>query len=145
MNYKKSEAKEAAIEQFRGVVDKLPDTTSAAEAQYWAGVSKYTGGDASALPATAAAFKQPLSLQEHVGGSLALGGVGQSLHPIELGNERQVFEGVCFVHECPVDPQLFESHGPRKAFAFLQASLAAQEPCGEALDGLLNGFFGGAP
>lgn len=47
-----------AEKQFRGVVDKLPDTTSAAEAQYWSGVSKYKGGDASALPATAAAFKQ---------------------------------------------------------------------------------------
>jgi hypothetical protein len=45
--------------QFRDVVDKLPNTTSAAEAQYWAGVSKYKGGgDASALTATAAAFKQ---------------------------------------------------------------------------------------
>ena len=50
-----------AGKQFQDVVDQLPKTTSAAEAQYWTGVSKYKGGDQSALPATAAAFKQRYS------------------------------------------------------------------------------------
>jgi thioredoxin-like negative regulator of GroEL len=50
-----------AERQFRQVVDNLPNATSAAEAQYWAGVAKYKGGDQSALPATAAAFKQRYS------------------------------------------------------------------------------------
>jgi len=45
--------------RFRGIVDSLPNTEAAAEAQYWAGVSKYKGsGDGSALKATADAFKQ---------------------------------------------------------------------------------------
>jgi uncharacterized protein HemY len=43
---------------FREIVDKLPDTDAAAEAQYWAGVAKYKGtNDASALKATADAFR----------------------------------------------------------------------------------------
>lgn len=45
--------------RFRQIVDTLPKTEAAAEAQYWAGVSKYKGtGDGSALKATADAFKQ---------------------------------------------------------------------------------------
>ena len=44
---------------FRGLVDQWPDSDAAAEALYWAGVSKYKGtNDASALQATASAFKQ---------------------------------------------------------------------------------------
>ena len=44
---------------FRGVVDQWPDGDSAAEALYWAGVSKYKGtNDPNALGATAAAFKE---------------------------------------------------------------------------------------
>ena len=43
---------------FREVVDELPNTDAAPEALYWAGVSKYKAtGDASALGATAQAFK----------------------------------------------------------------------------------------
>ena len=42
---------------FREVVDRYPRSDTAAEALYWAGVSRYrTTGDASALAATAAAF-----------------------------------------------------------------------------------------
>lgn len=43
---------------FREVAERHPNTTSAAEALYWAGVSKYKAtGDAAALKETAAAFK----------------------------------------------------------------------------------------
>ncbi len=38
---------------FREVADKHPNTDFAPQAVYYAGVSKYKGGDASALPATA--------------------------------------------------------------------------------------------
>ena len=42
---------------FREVVDRYPRSDAAAEALYWAGVSRYrTTGDAGALGATAAAF-----------------------------------------------------------------------------------------
>ena len=42
---------------YREVVDKYPNTEGAAEALYWAGVSRYKGtGDASALGETARAF-----------------------------------------------------------------------------------------
>lgn len=48
-----------AERQYRGIVDKYPSTDAAAEALYWAGVSKYKGsGDASALTATASAFRE---------------------------------------------------------------------------------------
>lgn len=44
---------------FRKVVSDLPKTESAAEAQYWAGVSKYKGtNDPAALKATADAFQK---------------------------------------------------------------------------------------
>lgn len=47
-----------AEKRFRDVLENLPKTEAAAEAQYWAGVSKYKGsGDGSALKATADAFK----------------------------------------------------------------------------------------
>lgn len=47
---------------YRKIVDELPDTESAAEALYWAGVSKYKGSnDAGALKATADAFKNRYS------------------------------------------------------------------------------------
>jgi hypothetical protein len=42
------------------------------------------------------------------------------------------------IHEGAVDPQVFEGHGPRQALAVLEASLAAQQPSGEPLDGFLN-------
>ena len=45
--------------RFRAIVDQFPDNPAAAEALYWAGVSKYKGtNDGSALGATAAAFKE---------------------------------------------------------------------------------------
>ena len=48
-----------AERQFRDVVEKLPGTDAAAEATYWAGVARYkANNDASALKATAEAFKQ---------------------------------------------------------------------------------------
>jgi TolA-binding protein len=48
-----------AEKRFRRIVDEFPENDAAAEAQYWAGVSRYKGtNDASALGATAAAFKQ---------------------------------------------------------------------------------------
>jgi TolA-binding protein len=48
-----------AERQFRDVAEKLPGTDAAAEATYWAGVSRYkASNDASALKATAQAFKQ---------------------------------------------------------------------------------------
>ena len=47
-----------AESRYREVVAKLPDTDAAAEALYWAGVSRYKGkSDAAALKQTAAAFK----------------------------------------------------------------------------------------
>lgn len=48
-----------AERQFRDVCENLSGTDAAAEAMYWAGVSRYKGSnDASALKATAQAFKQ---------------------------------------------------------------------------------------
>jgi len=45
--------------RFRHILETLPSTDAAAEAQYWAGVSKYkASGDGSALKATADAFKE---------------------------------------------------------------------------------------
>lgn len=38
---------------FREVADRHPDSEYAPQAVYWAGVSRYKGGDPSALPATA--------------------------------------------------------------------------------------------
>ncbi len=47
-----------AERQFRDVCEKLPGTEAAAEAMYWAGVSRYKAtNDPSALKATAQAFK----------------------------------------------------------------------------------------
>ena len=44
---------------YRDVVERFPDTDAAAEAQYWAGVSRYRAtNDAAALKATAQAFTQ---------------------------------------------------------------------------------------
>ena len=44
---------------FKQVVDSYPDTESAAEALYWAGVSRYKGSnDAAALGETARAFSE---------------------------------------------------------------------------------------
>ena len=48
-----------AERRYREIVDQFPSTDAAAEALYWAGVSKYKGsGDASALNATGAAFRE---------------------------------------------------------------------------------------
>jgi thioredoxin-related protein len=48
-----------AEQEFRKVYQDHPDTAAAAEAQYWAGVSRYKGtGDAAALRETAARFKK---------------------------------------------------------------------------------------
>ena len=48
-----------AEKRFRAIVEQFPSADAAAESMYWAGVSKYKGaGDASALAATAKAFKQ---------------------------------------------------------------------------------------
>ena len=47
-----------AEERFRKVVQDYPDTESAPEALYWAGVSRYKGsGDAAALAETAKGFR----------------------------------------------------------------------------------------
>ena len=44
---------------FRKVVDTLPNSDAAPEAQYWAGVSDYKGtGNGAALGATAKAFSE---------------------------------------------------------------------------------------
>jgi len=44
------------------VVEKLPNSDAAAEAQYWAGVSRYkASNDGAALKATADAFKKKYS------------------------------------------------------------------------------------
>lgn len=49
----------AAERLYRDVVERFPDTDAAAEAQYWAGVSRYRAtNDAAALKATAQAFTQ---------------------------------------------------------------------------------------
>ena len=46
-----------AEKRFREIADKLPNTDAAAEALYWAGVSRYKAThDATALKATATAF-----------------------------------------------------------------------------------------
>jgi len=48
-----------AERRYREIVDTFPSTDAAAEALYWAGVSKYkSSGDASALKATYAAFRE---------------------------------------------------------------------------------------
>jgi Thioredoxin-like domain len=47
-----------AERRYRDVVERCPSTDAAPEALYWAGVSKYQAtGDASALRATSAAFR----------------------------------------------------------------------------------------
>jgi TolA-binding protein len=44
---------------FRQIVEQLPNTEAAAEAQYWAGVARYkASGNAEALKDTALAFRQ---------------------------------------------------------------------------------------
>jgi len=51
-----------AERSFRDVLDHYPNTEAAAEAQYWAGVSRYRStGDGSALAQTAKAFDQRYS------------------------------------------------------------------------------------
>lgn len=51
-----------AEQRFRRVLSEQPDTDAAAEAQYWAGVSRYKAtGDASALTDTARAFSDRYS------------------------------------------------------------------------------------
>ena len=58
MAFKRGDFGEAE-KRFREVVDTLPRSDAAAEALYWAGVSRYKkSGDASALGETAHAFKQ---------------------------------------------------------------------------------------
>ena len=58
MAFKRGDFGEAE-KRFREVVDKLPRSDAAAEALYWAGVSRYKkSGDASALGETAHAFTQ---------------------------------------------------------------------------------------
>ena len=58
MAFKRGDFGEAE-KRFREVVDKLPRSDAAAEALYWAGVSRYKkSGDASALGETAHAFNQ---------------------------------------------------------------------------------------
>jgi thioredoxin family protein len=48
-----------AEKRFREIVEKLPNTEAAAEAQYWAGVARYKAtNDAAALKETAKAFTQ---------------------------------------------------------------------------------------
>lgn len=48
-----------AERRYRAIVDTFPSTDAAAEALYWAGVSKYKGtGDANALKATGDAFRE---------------------------------------------------------------------------------------
>lgn len=51
-----------AEKHFREIVDTLPQSDAAPEAQYWTGVSRYRGsGDAAALKATADAFRDRYS------------------------------------------------------------------------------------
>ena len=58
MDFKQGKWAEAE-KRFREIVDKLPNSDAAAEALYWAGVSRYKGtNDAAALNETAKAFKQ---------------------------------------------------------------------------------------
>ena len=58
MDFKQGKWAEAE-KRFREIVDKLPKSDAAAEAMYWAGVSRYKAtNDASALKATAKAFTQ---------------------------------------------------------------------------------------
>jgi outer membrane protein assembly factor BamD (BamD/ComL family) len=58
MDFKQGKWAEAE-KRFREIVDKLPKADAAAEALYWAGVSRYKGtNDAAALKATAKAFTQ---------------------------------------------------------------------------------------
>ena len=58
MDFKQGKLADAE-KRFREVVDKLPNADAAAEALYWAGVSRYKAtNDASALKATAKAFTQ---------------------------------------------------------------------------------------
>jgi hypothetical protein len=50
---------QVAERHFREIVDRFPDSESAAEAMYWSGVSRYKGsGDAAALGETARAFSR---------------------------------------------------------------------------------------
>jgi len=46
-----------AERRFRHIVDAFPASEAAPEALYWAGVARYKGGDANALPETARLFK----------------------------------------------------------------------------------------
>ena len=56
MDFKQGKFAEAE-KRFREIVDKLPNTDAAPEAQYWAGVSRYKAtNDATALKATAREF-----------------------------------------------------------------------------------------
>lgn len=56
-NFARSEFMEAE-QRFRGVVERHPETEAAAEALYWAGVSRYKAtNDAGALKDTATAFQ----------------------------------------------------------------------------------------
>ena len=56
MDFKQGKFAEAE-KGFRDIVDKLPNTDAAPEAQYWAGVSRYKAtNDATALKATAREF-----------------------------------------------------------------------------------------
>lgn len=58
MSFKRGQFADAE-RQFRAVVDAHGDSDAAAEAMYWAGVSRYKGtGDASALGETARAFRE---------------------------------------------------------------------------------------
>ena len=58
MDFKQGKWAEAE-KRFREIVDKLPNSDAAAEALYWAGVSRYKGtNDTAALNETAKAFKQ---------------------------------------------------------------------------------------
>lgn len=47
-----------AERRFRHIVEVYPATEAAAEALYWAGVSRYKGGDAQALAQTAQRFEE---------------------------------------------------------------------------------------
>jgi TolA-binding protein len=58
MDFKKGKWADAE-KRFREIADKLPNTDAAAEALYWAGVSRYKAtNDATALKDTAKAFTQ---------------------------------------------------------------------------------------
>jgi TolA-binding protein len=47
-----------AQRDFEQILEKYPESDSAAEALYWKGVAKYKGGDAAALGETARAFQE---------------------------------------------------------------------------------------